>query len=351
MRNVVLWMVGVACLSAGCGGKPEEARAHSDNLVVPERAGLFTEATEYYGALVVRSGEYYARAGVRPWSGYWYPLKDDLLVKGSARNGGRSTLEKVDQYSKAVLGRVSTAVDEEKRKHLYNPMADSWEGRCGAWAVAAVMEPEPVLPKEGFKVPGTDLTLFTRDLKALVIKSYETVDNSAFRRFGQVYQGDPKDDYQDLYPDQFHRVMMAELFDRHRPFVLDDTAGTEVWNTPVWAALTTLTPDGSDPHLMHVYTRIKGAQSVQISPDYAGPSNDTTYQLTYDLIGLPQADGSFVVKYGKWTDESFEDHPDFVLSLPDSGVKVRHASLNTQLDEGLIQSILSKVGLVGTSER
>jgi hypothetical protein len=226
-------------------------------------------------------------------------------------------------------------------------MAENWEGRCGAWAIASVMEPEPVLPDAGVQIPGTDIKFYTRDLKALIVKSYETVDNSAFHRFGQPYAGDPGDDYQDIYPDQFHRVLQAELFDHHRPIVMDDTAGVEVWNTPVWAAMTTLTRDGSDPHVMHVYTRAKGAQSVRVSPDYAGPSKDTTYQYTYDLYGFPQSDGSLLVKFGKWTGDSFQDHPDYVLTLPEKGTQVRHASANQQLDPGVIADILSKTGAQG----
>ena len=68
-------------------------------------------------------------------------------------------------------------------------------------------------------------------------------------------------------------------------------AGVEVWNTPLWEAQTTITRMTRAPHVMHVFTRIKGAQSVKVSPDYSGPSNDTTYQYTYDLYGIPQADG------------------------------------------------------------
>ena len=134
----------------------------TDNLVVPERAGLFVEATQHYGPLVVREGDY-LRADERPWSGYWFPLKDDILIAASPRNGGQPPLDKYDKYAMEALGKATTSVQEEIQKFLYNPMAENWEGRCGAWAIASVMEPEPVLPAEGRPVPGTDLTFYTRD--------------------------------------------------------------------------------------------------------------------------------------------------------------------------------------------
>jgi hypothetical protein len=355
-----LAMTAVVGAATGCGKGEEAPRSESGGLVIPERAGIFTEATQHYGPLTVSEGEFMAQADQRPWSSYWYPVNDDILVEGSRRNGGQATLDKYDRYSKGQFGKASTAVAEEKRKWLYNPRAANWEGRCGAWAIASVLEPEPVLPINGVKVPGSDVTFYTRDVKALLIKSYERVDNDAFRRFGQPYfgeAGEGSQNIEDIYPDQFHRVMQAELFERGRPFIMDDSASVEVWNTPVWQVITTITRDAGDPRVMHVFTRAKGTQSSLTTPDYASthpvpPGGrqlvvDKVYEYTYDLYGISQADGSLLVQYGKWTGDSLKSHPDWVLSLPERGVKVKHASANEQLELSVIEDILAKTKAMG----
>lgn len=347
-------MIWVALCSIGCGGS--EAPAGSTEYLVPNRAGIYTEATAHYGPLYVRevsadADESFVTADIQPWAGYWYPMRDSILVKPGASNGGQPTLEKYDKYARAVFGKASTAVHEEIRTGLYNDRAEGWEGRCHAWAMASVFEVEPVLPPSGVKVPGTDLTFYTRDIKALIIKAYELVDNEAFRLYGRPFAltEDAAQDFQDIYPDQFHRVLQAELYERGRPILMDYAAGNEVWNSPVWQAQTVIKRDPSDSHVVHVRTVVKGTQSVSISPDWAGsgPKTDTTYEYEYDLMGVPQEDGRLLVKYGKWTGNSIKDHPDFVMSLPPKGVAVKHWSANKQLDLSVIGDILAKTRGLG----
>jgi hypothetical protein len=334
----------------GCGGGSGDPGNQSEYLL-PNRAGIYTEATAHYGPLYVHemdanSDESFVVADTHPWAGYWYPLRDGILVKPTKSNDGTPTLEKYDRYSKAIFGKASTAVREEIKSGLYNDRADSWEGRCHAWAMAAVLEAEPVLPPSGVKVPGSDVTFYTRDVKALMIKAYERVDNDAFRLYGQPfeYSEDQSQDYQDIYPDQFHRVLQAELFERKRPVVMDGEAGSEVWNYPVWQALTVIKRDASDPHVMHVQTKVLATQSMGISPDLAGssPKTDSWIPLEYDLMGDPQADGRLLVKYGKWTGESVKNHPDFVMSLPSRDVPVKHWSANKQLELSVIGDIMAR---------
>ena len=342
--QALVLIAGFAVALSGCG-KADAAPVPADDsskLVVPDRPKDLLQATEHYGPLSVREGDTdVVQADTRPWSSYWYPYASDLLVAASSRNGGQATLDKYDKYSAAVFGKKSVAVAEESRSGLYNARAEKWEGHCGSWSIASVLEAEPALPKQG--VPVSGVTFYTRDVKALMIKSYETLDNSQFNYFGQNNQ-DEAEDGQSIYPDQFHRVLQAELFEKHRPFIMNEDHEGQVWNTPVWEAESTMAPDAGDPHLMHVHTLVQGAQSDLVTPDYAGPSQDTTYEYFYDLYGTVQADGTFLVVYGKWTGKSIKAHPGFVMALPPQGVKVRHASANKEVDSQVLLDIFAKTG-------
>lgn len=335
---LALAMSATGCGKAGATPPSDE----SGRLVVPDRPKQLLQATAHYGPLSVREGDTdLVQADTRPWSSYWYPYSNDLLVAASPRNGGQATLDKYDKYSAAVFNKKSASVAEEIRSGLYNPMAEKWEGHCGSWSIASVLETEPALPTQGVAAGG--VTFFTRDVKALMIKSYETVDNSQFHYFGQS-QDDEIEDGQNIYPDQFHRVMQAELFDKHRPFIMNEDHEGQVWNTPVWEAESTVVADANDAHLMHVHTLAQGAQSDLVTQDYAGPSQNTTYEYFYDLYGTSQPDGSFLVAFGKWTGKSVKSHPGFVMALPPKGTKINHASANKEVDLQVLQDIFSKTG-------
>jgi hypothetical protein len=342
-------------LVSGCGGSkaasPDAAPAAAgDNLVVPDRAGKFLEATQVYGPLVVTETPAEgvdATADTKPWSSYWYPLTDDILVKGSDRNGGRSTLEKYDLFSSKIWSKNSSSVSNEISSGLYiDSNQPGWEGRCNAWAMASVMEPEPVLPVAGVEIPGLSGTKFyTRDVKALVVKSYELIEEKSVRRFGQRFDGNPGDDRDDIYPDQFQRVLVSELFEKHRPILMDSDAGSQVWNTPIWYANLIMTRDARDAHIMHVIAEGRSVDSTSdaITPDTVGTYN-VVFRYTYDLYGLPQANGSLLVKYGKWTGDSVLTHPDFVTALPPKGTKIKHANMNKQLDQAVVDDLLTRTG-------
>jgi hypothetical protein len=343
-KQIPLMVFGVLALGAtGCGKAGAAAPGQdSGKLIVPDRPAELLLATAHYGPLSVREGDTdLVQADTRPWSSYWYPYANDLLVTASARNGGQATLDKYDKYSAAVFNKKSAAVAEEIRSGAYNPQAEKWEGHCGSWSIASVLEAEPALPTKGVTVGG--VTFYTRDVKALMIKSYENiVDNKQFHYFGQSQDDDGVEDGQSIYPDQFHRVMQAELFDKHRPFIMNEDHEGQVWNTPVWEAESTISGDANDPHVMHVHTLAQGAQSDLVSPDYAGPSQDTTYEYFYDLYGTLQPDGSFLVAYGKWTGKSVKAHPGFVMAFPPKGTDVKHYTANKEIDAQVLSDIFAR---------
>src|SRR4051812_14887613 len=96
-----IWVsVGMAAafcvLTQGCGSSEAPVGA-TEGLVVPERAGIYMEATQHYGPLSVSETPeegIEATADTKPWSGYWFPITDDIMVAGSDRNGGQCVLDK-----------------------------------------------------------------------------------------------------------------------------------------------------------------------------------------------------------------------------------------------------------------
>jgi CRISPR/Cas system endoribonuclease Cas6 (RAMP superfamily) len=341
---------------SGCGGAAatgtDDSAGGPGELVVPARAGMRVNALEHYGPLIVddtASDGIYAQADTQPWSGYWYPISDDVMVNDSNRNGNASTLGKYDKYSAKQFGHNSTSIDYEKKSGGYVQSDEIGSaGRCHAWALASVLEPEPKLPPQGVSIGGQ--TFYTRDVKALMIKSYERIEAGApIVIFGEPFDPLPNrahpaaNDYNDVYPEQFHRVLQAELFEKHRPILMDSDATDVSWNKPIWRANITMQRDSADNRIMHVKTEVIAAITETVSVDFVG-TMDKYFDYTYDLYGDVQPDGSLNVKYGKWTGGSADYHPDFITALPPKGTKLKHASFNTQLEQSVIDDIFAKSG-------
>jgi hypothetical protein len=231
--------------------------------------------TDQYGPLIVQTGRFSVESQIVPWSSWWFPLNDDYLFQ--QRGNEKSTLERYDAYVSLAQRRNSRSVDFE-RNNFYQPHAVAWAGLCDAWAIASIMEPEPKVP-----LTAAGVTFRVSDLKALVLKTYEAVDS--LHIYGQRYEGKWDSVYEDIYPDQFHRFMQAELFQKKLPFTMDYDGGIEVWNTPVWKA---------------------------------------------------QTDGDFLIKTGIWTNRSRWNHPDYVAPRPDS---ITRKSFNTALDINVVDKI------------
>ena len=264
------------------------------------------DATRAFGRALVREGKFVAEASTRPWSGWWYPAYSTYLFEG---NGSElSPLQKYDQWVSKTKGITSRAAEYE-RQHLYNPHAGDWAGLCDAWAIASIMEREP----DRTEVTVDGIRFGVGDMKALLVETYEDVQG--LKQFGQRYNGQRGDDFNDIYPDQFHRVLQEEIFEKRRPFVMDIDPGVEVWNYPVFQAAIQITRDNQDSHIMHVQTDVGMADLYASDHDERG-ALVTGRTYTYDLYGIPQTDGSFDVRAGMWMGTSLDDHPDFVTVLP-----------------------------------
>lgn len=298
---------------------------------IPERADLFTSVTREYGPLVIETGEFTAVSTDKPWSSWWYPARDTYLFQPTSR--GPAPLQKYDAFVESETGTPGGAADFERDK-LFDPNAASWEGLCNAWSAASLLSPEPLA---GATID--DVSFGVGDLKALLVKTYEQVDG--LKQFGQRYNGIEGDDFADLYPDQFHKFLMVELFGKKRPFIMDKDPGIPVWNTPVWKAMLRIDPDAANAHIMHVDAWVFGASPFVDSYDYVGTLS-VGYEYTYDLYGTLDEANLFHVVYGKWTGDSVEDHPDFVVQLPASQGVDGHRSNNKALDSRTVERLLER---------
>jgi hypothetical protein len=292
--------------------------------------GEFTAATDTFGPLIVQIGNFSAKANVQPWSSWWYPRVDDSLFQG--KNGELSPLEKYDQYTQKTLGTSAGAADFE-RTQLYDPRAESWAGLCDAWSFASLTMPEPKAP-----IVASGITFTVADQKALLLKTFENVDPASITHYGQRNDGSWDSVYEDIYPDQLHRFLLAGMFERHQAFVMDEDAGIEIWNTPVYQAEIKIDADPKDQTVLHVRTSLVSASSDVQDPNIVG-TIPMIHVYTYDLHGMYLHNGDFLVDYGQWTDSSRWDHPDYVMTIPN---KPKRASLNTKIDPAIVDRIIQE---------
>jgi hypothetical protein len=318
-------LLALSCGQNSPSGKLETKIASAPSLPAPlseyqppHRNPEFTTATTQLGALYVTEGLFDSEASQKPWSSWWYPVKDTSLFESADHQ--LSPLEKYDLYMQRSRLHPSVHSALFERQNIYDPNADSWEGHCDAWALAAITEPEPT---HAIDVNGIHFSV--GDLKALLIKTYEVP--TGLIQFGQRYNGTSESIYEDIYPDQFHRILQVQLFEKHKAFIMDKDASIAVWNTPVWKSYSKIVVDG-DPHVLHVTTWLVGADPHVEDLNFVG-TREVDFEYHYDLMGNRETDGRFLVLFGKWTGDSVQDHPDFLTLAPD---QVKTKSRNTQID-------------------
>jgi hypothetical protein len=264
-------------------------------------------------------GERSAEAKRKPWSSWWYPHWQDTLFEG--KNNELAPLQKYDAFS----GKAAAAYEKQT---LYDPRAVSWSGLCDAWAIAAIMEPEPTkIVQHG------QLTFRIGDLKALLLKTYEKVP--PLTNIGSRNNGEWNDVYADVSPAELHQVIEKELIGKQRAFIIDEDAGPEVWNEPAWKVSTRIERVEGKPEIARVRTWLFLASPHVEDRDFVGTQEDSR-EYTYDLEGRWQGD-RFLVKSGKWTDRSQWDHPDYAAILPE---RVERGSFNPQIDPTIVDRIV-----------
>jgi hypothetical protein len=286
-------------------------------------------------------------AKVKPWSSHWFPKAEKDLFENGA---GTSALEKYDLARATVSGKESRAAAIEKEG--YRPDAVKWEGLCDAWAIAAILFPEPARERRlrlngGYHDLKNELVTFSvGDQKALLLKTLEAVPAEALKVYGQKFQGDFENwIYPDLLPEELHRFVEKQLFERREPFVMDHDAGVEVWNEPVYKANYKISAVNGREDAVFVRLWLYSASPLrQAEKDRTG-TKDVVREYNYFLYGKPDGQGNLVVDGGEWAKgdlvDSRRDHPDFVFVISDPAAVKRH-SHNPEIDASIVDQIIGR---------
>ena len=227
-----------------------------------------------------------AEADFKPWSGFWWPMRDGLLLK---------PLEKYDRLT------GHRAAEWERDHHPPGPNVPYWHGYCHAWASAAILDAEPVTHQVHYR-NGARIYLGVADQKGLLTASHtQDLSNSWGDRYGDV-RG--TEDRLDLEPVMLWRLLKMHLGQKGVPLIIDVEAGEEVWNFPVYQYRLTHRPTSDGRRIAELALTMADDGVV---PSYIGTKpRKQTYQFTFRMV-----DGNVVADSGRWVGRSAEDHPDF----------------------------------------
>ena len=282
------------------------------------------QVTKVFGTLSVQEGEFYAKSKIVPWSSWWFPTKDKYLFENNDPEQ-LAPLQKYDLYVERAYGEYPGAALFEEME-IYDPSEVNWAGLCHAWAVASVLHPEPKN-----KLIKRKITFSIADQKALLLKSYEEVSDLEY--FGDRYDGGYEDEFDDIYPEQFHRFAQVFLFDQKLPFLMDYDPSFPIWTVPIYEIKFKI--EKIDQNTAHVKAWVTTASSFVEDPNFLGTKKSVKY-YEYELFGY-WVGANLVVTGSQWVNDAIYDHPDFLIAYPD---KVKRASRNKKLDLGMINELI-----------
>lgn len=318
----LITLLALAITLSSCGSDKDGAITSSPFMQGSERNTETNAITNEFGALVVSEGEFTYEASTKPWSSWWFPSIDRFLFD---RSDVDAPLIKYDNYVERKHNIKARSAEFEENE-LFNPSQAPWAGLCHAWAVASVLhrEPDRIIQKQ-------NLTFDVADQKALLLKSYESVGN--LKIYGDRYDGQHNDNFDDIYPDQFHRFAQIHLLDQKKPFIMDYDPSYPVWTVPVYKIKFKVTRDSASSAQVKAWVTIA---SPFVKPNFIG-TRGIVKTYTYNLYGEWKGSQFFVVD-SEWTDLSIFDHPDYVIAYPKDAKK---GSYNKQLNVEMISEILS----------
>jgi hypothetical protein len=258
------------------------------------------------------------------WSGHWYPENDNTLYEGED-----AALVLLDQVY-AKKGIVTNIAGTEKGRHK-GIRAEAWEGFCGARAIAAVVTPEPT---QSLIVEGIEFE--PRHLKGLMTYSHLQYPHDVY---GIIYRGNADTDgtYDDLRPEAFQSAFEYSLGKKARSFVLDDTAGPQIWFKPLQEVRFKIEKDPECDYafLVKAYALLVKERHGESNLPTNGTDISTkiyTYRLYVDLKDTK--DGKYKVVAGQWLGNSFKDHPDFISYVHEKGTPL---SINPEFNKNISQ--------------
>ncbi len=269
-----------------------------------------------------------------PWSGDWWSRKKGFLVHGWPGHQP-SPLARYDQFVMAKTGKNPGALDWEANvanAHC-NPQAQDWEGHCNGWSAAAMLEPEP---RESRTRLG--ITFETADQKAILSEMYM---NTYCNFYGQRYWNNSCDK-EDLYPQEFHRLLLEFIGKGKSAMVADVNWDEQVWNFPIYKFDSSWGTGWFNDRKLKVKTTAYFADDG-VRPDHIGTKwFSTTY--TYNLF-LDDQDN---IIGGEWSGGSSNNHPDFVwVPTADAPNPPGTNQENPRLDPKLVHEITQGPAVVG----
>ncbi|POM58029.1 Elicitor-like transglutaminase [Phytophthora palmivora] len=212
-----------------------------------------------------------------------------------------------------------------------------WFGICHAWAPAAILEPEPQCD-----VTKNGVTFHVMDIKGLITSMYDGASIKTVFTGARFYGPDSptnKDQYdrftdaarRDLGAGYFHIAITNIMAKQNRSFVVDVTAGAEVWNQPVrsfkvksmdlvnirtasmmYFGVPAYPFNDKTVHLAYVKTSFSWVfESYNDGPLVSSGQIDS-YTQSKDYEYLLELDGDYNIIGGEWVGQSKEDHPDFL---------------------------------------
>ena len=243
-------------------------------------------------------------ANTTPWSGYWWPMRTGGLVTGQGYSLHPAPIEKYDFVTEGVLKGRATVYGLER---YYDPLALAWEGQCGGWAIAAVLEPEPthkgIIDNTVFKVG---------DKKGLLTALYDGA-------LTNLYRFDT--------PVDFHYTIEQFIRIRKEPIIIDIGTGGEIWNYPVYKYQTNYTTTGNYRH----YTTTIYYPINAVHPDVVGTlTTSKTYYYYFEV------DTQGRVIDSQWEGSSISGPP--VKALEPYGVSPLNPGLSYEQVQLIVQT-------------
>lgn len=282
-----------------------------------------------------------AIASVKPWSSWWYPKQEDFMMGPL----GKYDRIRKNRFEAKGEGKAPESAANFDRGPVGTKFL-TWEGLCDAWSLASILVKEPRNPVI-FKENGERFQFEISELKALLLLTYEAVDDSELQYYGQKFTGDDRGwVFPDIFPDQFHRFVEVQLFQQKTAFIMDHDPGTQVWNVPVYKANFIMDSIPGEPDSVFVRTWLYSAESVAPGEKEFIGTKEGVREYDYVLVGTRNSDGNLTVTSGYWVKgptgvDSRNDHPDYLTRIPDP-LKIVRRSSNPNIDIHLIDEILEK---------
>jgi hypothetical protein len=308
----------------------------------------------------------------------------ELMDKISAKNGIDSqTKRRVCTADAECKDLKDGSVCAKRTGKTEGHCIPTWFGICHAWAPAAILEAEPACAVER---NGTKFEPY--DIKALITLAY---DGSKIPTIftGSRFNGNDNapnntDQYgrftddrrRDISPGYFHIAVTNIMGRFNHSFVVDITAGNEVWNQPVRSyeilRLSWMTPAAAAKKFFEVekYPFNDAATKIAVvttrfswivESGVNGPLVSTgivdKFTTSADYEYLLETDETYQILGGEWLSGSKANHPDFLwlpANKPDNStvtsVGLVYAEIESLLDESVSGDCASGTTTAATNE-